>query len=124
MEETLKKILYTGVGIVAETIDNAKKAVDEMVKQGEVSEAQGKKIVDKLNDKYEDRKDDVETRLRNVVNSALEKLNLPKADEVEKLEKRVKSLEVKLGLLSKEVDKVEKALGEEEEPKKATKAKA
>jgi hypothetical protein len=58
-----------------------------------------------------------------MVNGALEKLNLPKADEVEKLEKRIKSLEVKVGLLNKELDKMEKANGDDEEPKKTTRAK-
>jgi polyhydroxyalkanoate synthesis regulator phasin len=123
MEDTLKKVLYTGVGLVSDTIENVKKTVDEMVKKGDVSQEHGKKIVDGFTKKYEHGKDDVESRLRTMVNGALEKLNLPKADEVEKLEKRIKSLEVKVGLLNKELDKMEKANGEDEEPKKTTRAK-
>jgi polyhydroxyalkanoate synthesis regulator phasin len=123
MEETLKKVLYTGVGMVSDTIESVRKTVDEMVKKGDVSQEHGKKIVDEFTKKYEHRKDDLESRMRNMVNSALEKLNLPQADEVEKLEKRIKSLEVKVGLMNKELDKVEKAIGEDGEPKKGAKVK-
>lgn len=104
MEDLLKKLLYSGVGFAANTLERAKSELDEMVEKGKLSEEEGKKMVDELLKNAESKKGELEVKLRGAVESVMEKLNLPSLDYVEKLEKRVKSLEVKVGLLSKELD--------------------
>lgn len=104
MEDLFKKFLYTGVGLVAQTAEKAKKSIDELVEKGKLSQEDGKKIVDDLYRDAEHKKDEFESKLKNFVEKALDKMNLAKAESVDKLEKRIKSLEVKLGLLSKEAD--------------------
>ena len=124
LENIIRKTLYTAVGIVAGTTERLQKVIDDLVSKGKLSEEEGKKVVDDVVKTSENRRDEYEGRFRNIVDGVLSKLNLPQGDAYEKLEKRVKSLEVKLGLLAKELDNQRKAAAavkEEEAPKAAAK---
>lgn len=105
VENIVKKILYTGVGVVAATTERLQIAIDELVEKGKLSEEEGKKVVDDVVKNTETHKGQYEARFKRIVDTAYDKLNLPKSDTIAKLEKRIKSLEVKLGLLAKELDK-------------------
>ncbi len=105
MENLIKKVLYTGVGVVAATTERLQYAIDELVERGKISEEEGKKVVDDVVKNTETHKGQYESRFKQIVDMAYDKLNLPQHDAVSKLEKRVKSLEVKLGLLAKELEK-------------------
>lgn len=124
-ENIIRKTLYTAVGIVAGTTERLQKVIDDLVSKGRLSEEEGKKVVDDVVKTNESRRDEYEGRFRNIVDSVLSKLNLPQGDAYEKMEKRVKSLEVKLGLLAKELDNQRKAAAaaktEEDAPKTSTK---
>lgn len=104
MENIIKKVLYTGVGFVAATTEKLQKAVDDLVERGKLSEEEGKKVVDDVVKTSEYKKDEYEGRFRKLVDSTFAKLNLPKNDGQDKLEKRIKSLEIKVGLLAKEME--------------------
>ena len=104
MEKIIKKFLYTGVGIVASATERLQTVVDNLVEHGKMSEEEGKKVVDDVVDNTERKKDEYENRFRKLIDSAMSKIQLPKADAYEKLEKRIRSLEVKVGLLTKEVE--------------------
>lgn len=104
MESIIKKVLYTGVGFVAATTEKLQKAVDDLVERGKISEEEGKKVVDDVVKTSEYKKDEYESRFRKLVDNAFSKLNLPKTDGQDKLEKRIKSLEIKVGLLAKEIE--------------------
>jgi len=104
MENIIKKVLFTGVGLVASATERLQKTVDDLVERGKMSEDEGKKVVEDVVKNTESAKGDYENRFRKIVESAMEKLNLPASDGYAKLEKRLKSLEVRVGLLAKEVE--------------------
>jgi polyhydroxyalkanoate synthesis regulator phasin len=105
MENIIKKVLYTGVGIVAATTERLQHSIDELVEKGKLSEEEGKKVVDDVVKNAETSRPQVEGRFKKIVDSAFEKMNLPQGDAFSKIEKRIKSLEVKVGLLAKEVER-------------------
>lgn len=111
MDKIVRKTLYTAVGIVAGTTERLQKAVDELVSKGKISQEEGKKVVDDVVKTTDNRRDEYENKFRNLIDNVLSKLNLPKGDAYEKLEKRIKSLEVKLGLLAKELEQRKNAAG-------------
>jgi polyhydroxyalkanoate synthesis regulator phasin len=80
-----------------------------MVSKGKISAEDGKKVVDDVVKTTDHRRDEYENKFRNLIDAVLSKLNLPQGDAYEKLEKRIKSLEVKLGLLAKELESQRKA---------------
>ena len=109
MEKIVRKTLYTAVGIVASTTERLQNVVDELVSKGKLSEEEGKKVVEDVVKNTEYSRENYEGRFRNMIDGVLAKLNLPQGDAYEKLERRVKSLEVKLGLLAKELEAQRKA---------------
>lgn len=108
MEKLIKKALYTGVGMIAATTERLQHVVDDLVERGKLSEDEGKKVVDDVIKNTETHRSQYESRFKKIVDSAYEKLNIPapQSDVVNKLEKRIKSLEVKLGLIAKELEKI------------------
>lgn len=104
MDKLFKKVLYTGIGIFTSTTERLQKAIDDLVQRGKLSEEEGMKVVEDVVKNTENKKEEYESRFRRLIDSALSKLNLPQGDTYDKLEKRIKSLEVKLGLLTKELE--------------------
>ena len=103
MENIIKKVLYTGVGFVAATTEKLQHSIDELVEKGKLSEEEGKKVVDDVVKNAEVQRPNMEGRFKKMVDAAFDKLNLPQNDAFSKMEKRIKSLEVKVGFLAKEL---------------------
>lgn len=105
MERLLKKVLYTGVGLVAATTERLQHVVDDLVERGKLSEEEGKKVVDDVVKNAETQRPYLESKIKSVVDVALERFNLPQGEAFSNLEKRIKSLEVKVGLLAQELER-------------------
>lgn len=98
--------------MVASTTEKLQNSIDELVEMGKISEEEGKKVVDDVVKNAEIQRPNLETRFKKMVDSALDKMNLPQNDAYSKMEKRIKSLEVKVGFLSKEIKALNKTLQE------------
>ncbi len=92
LQENLKKYFYSGVGLAAHTADVVQKSVNELVKKGKVSEADGKKIVGEAIKKVEARRPEIEAKY----NEAVHKFVKLTSTEVSKLQKRIEKLEGQL----------------------------
>ena len=123
MEKLFKKALYTGIGLFTATTERLQKSIDELVQKGKISEEEGKKVVEDVVKNTEHKKEEYESKFRSIIDVAISKLNLPQGDTYDKLEKRIKSLEVKLGLLAKEIEAQKLKDENSSEPKKTSKKK-
>jgi polyhydroxyalkanoate synthesis regulator phasin len=128
MDKLIKKALHTAVGIVAGTTERLQHAIDDLVAKGKITAEEGRKVVDDVIKTTDYKKEEYEGKFKNLIDSVTSKLNFTQGESYEKLEKRVKSLEVKLGLLAKELElqrKAEVELNEREDlvDKKAKKTK-
>jgi len=92
IQENLKKYFYSGVGLAAHTAEVVQKSVNELVKKGKVSEADGKKIVGEAIKKVEARRPEIEAKY----NEAVHKFVKITTSEVGKLQKRIEKLEHQL----------------------------
>lgn len=95
----VKKMLYTGVGLVALTAEKLQETIDDMVKNGRVSEDEGKKVVDDFKQKVEGQKDDMETWLKKLADEVSASMKLPRMvdrEEYDALLQRVETLEAQL----------------------------
>ena len=92
IQENLKKYFYSGVGLAAHTAEVVQKSVNELVKKGKVSEADGKKIVGEAIKKVEARRPEIEAKY----NEAVHKFVKLTTSEVGKLQKRIEKLEGQL----------------------------
>ncbi|HWB62253.1 MAG TPA: hypothetical protein VG603_01995 [Chitinophagales bacterium] len=94
IQENLKKYFYSGVGLAAHTADGVQKLVNELVKKGKVSEADGKKIVGEAIKKVEARRPEIEAKY----NEAVHKFVKLTTSEVSRLQKRIEKLEGQLAV--------------------------
>jgi polyhydroxyalkanoate synthesis regulator phasin len=93
MFEFIKKAIFIGAGLASMTAEKIEEAVEEIVKKGEISEKQGKELIQDLKEKSGKVKKDFGERIDKVVNDTLQKLNIPTRTEVEELRARIEQLE-------------------------------
>ncbi len=98
MEDLLKRIMYTGVGLVTTTAEKFQETIDELVEKGSLSTEEGKKVVDDLLENTEARKEEFEGKIKELVDDVMDKLQLPSNTEFQGLIERIKKLEAKLGI--------------------------
>ena len=84
IQQSIKKYFYSGVGMAAHTAEIVQQSVNELKKQGKVSESEGKRIVGGAIQQAESR-----------YNTALHSLVKMSTDEIAKLQKRIEQLEKK-----------------------------
>lgn len=104
MEDLFKKFLYTGIGLVALTAEKIQTTVDDLVSQSKISEEEGKKLVEDFLKDTEAKKEEFETKLKEVTEDVVEKFDFLRADALETLQERIALLEDKLGIKKEEVE--------------------
>ena len=92
ISEVIKKAMLAGLGAQ----ERAKEFVDELVKAGELSKSEAANVVKEWSTKAEQSSKDMDTRIRDAVAGVLEKLHIPTKEDMEKLEKKVQSLNSRL----------------------------
>ncbi len=94
MEDTLKKLLYAGVGLAAEAGEKFEKSLNELVDKGKLNDSEAKKKLDEFISKTADKRKEFENKF----NEFVEKHGYSKSSDVVELRKRVEDLESKLGV--------------------------
>lgn len=121
IDQMFRKTIQTAVEIIAGSSEKLQSKIDEMISKGKISAEEGRKIVEDVFSTVGQHKEDYEQKFRNMVDAVIQKLNLPQSESYDKLERRVKSLEVKLGLLAKELDNRNKMYAKESDEEKKEK---
>ena len=97
MEDTLKNLLYAGVGLASEASEKIQKEVDKLVEKGKTSDSEAKRIIDEFISKSEEKVGEFEGKF----NEMVEKFGYAKSTEVVDLRKKLEELEVKANAKSK-----------------------
>ncbi|MEW6602851.1 MAG: phasin family protein [Nitrospirota bacterium] len=92
INEIIHKALMAGVGVP----EKISELVDELVKKGELSERQGAKLVKEYSAKASKSGEDISKSVSEIINKALEKMNIPTRDEVEKLSRKITALSARI----------------------------
>ncbi len=93
LESLLKKFVYTGVGLVSLSADRFKKTIEELVSDNKISEKEGKDIVKDFFKESDGKKKKYEGKIKEIIIKVTDKMKFAKADELEKLSKRLSELE-------------------------------
>ena len=83
-----KRALLAGLG-VQEAVKNF---IDELVKKGELNDAEAAKLLKDWMNKAEESAKDLEQKVNERVNKTLGLMNLPSRDDITRLEKQVENL--------------------------------
>lgn len=96
MEEIVKNLVYTGVGLVAFTAEKVKESIDRLVEEDKISAEEGRKIVDEFIQNTESKKEALEQQLKLVVEDVMKNFSGGgKSEKMEDLEARIAALEAK-----------------------------
>lgn len=90
--ELVRKAMLAGLGAQ----EKAKEFIDELVKTGELSKSEAANLVKEWTSKAEQSTKDIDVKIKDAVAGMLDKLNIPTKEDIEKLEKKIQALNVRL----------------------------
>lgn len=93
MEETLKNIMYQGLGAFSLARQKMEKALAELVEKGQMSREEGKKVYDEFSDEALKAGKEIKENMKDSFRELLEKSGIPSREEFEALKARVEALE-------------------------------
>jgi len=105
MFEMFKKSLFAGLGLAVVTKTKLEKVLEKLVEEGKMSREEAEKMGQELLESGEKQWDDFETKLKETVKGFLENMDLCKASDLKKLEKKVKALDMRLKAQEKPQEK-------------------
>lgn len=109
MEATLKKLVLAGIGAVSLTKEKVEELVDELVKRGEVAEADRAKFVKEAADKIDTYSRQVRGWIDEEVGKATERLKPKFQKDIEQLNEQVQAMRSEIAELRKEIASLKKA---------------
>jgi polyhydroxyalkanoate synthesis regulator phasin len=93
MQEWMKKMMLFGFGLAAMTREKTEEFVKELVKKGELSEKEGKQLVNDLVEKSKKVTRDLEAKTEEMVTATLKRFSIPTRKELDELKERIAKLE-------------------------------
>ena len=92
----LEKVILSGLGLASLTQEKAQKLVDELVKEGEVSEKDGAIMAKRAMDNLEKSRKEMENKVDKAVKEIVAKANIPSKKDIAALEKKIDELTKRL----------------------------
>jgi polyhydroxyalkanoate synthesis regulator phasin len=93
MQDFIKKVKLLSVGLFYMGKEKVEESVAELIKKGEITEKEGKALVNELVVKSKAATKDLEGRIHKVLSDAQDKLHAPLKKEIDVLKKRLAKLE-------------------------------
>jgi polyhydroxyalkanoate synthesis regulator phasin len=95
MESLLGKFLLSGLGVLVLTEEKIVKFIEELTKEGEITQKGKKELLTEIIEKGEEKKKEIEGKIREEVENMLSQMNVATKNDIQKLEKRIATLEKK-----------------------------
>jgi polyhydroxyalkanoate synthesis regulator phasin len=92
MQELLKNVFYLGAGLAFMTKEKIEELKKDLIDKGKMTQDEGRQFVDDLVKKSEKAKEDVEKKVRELVDSRLEKMKVATTDDLAELRKQIEEL--------------------------------
>ena len=92
MLDILKKTTLTGIGLALKTWDEVEDIAKELQKKGKMTETEGKKFLDDLQEKYQEVQQDLEDRVDQSLKNLLKKADIVTEEDLKALKKEIRDL--------------------------------
>jgi len=96
MFETIKKSLLTGVGLALKSKSEIEELAKEFTEQSKMSQGEAKLFLNECQQKYEDAKEELDTKIEATIEKILKKLDLPTRSDIKQLNLRIDRLTEKI----------------------------
>lgn len=93
MSDLFKKAISLGVGLTIVSKEKVEKAVDELVKRGELAPSESKALIDRLVERGDEERGAFKTAVQEQVQKVLKDLKVPVQSDIAELEARIAVLE-------------------------------
>jgi len=108
--DAVRTALLAGFGVQEKVAE----FINDLVKKGELSESQGAKLVKEWTEKADKSTEQISRSLSDIISRTMEKMAIPTKDDIEKLNKKIRTLSARVKKL--EGIKAESTRSEEEGP--------
>ena len=88
MDQLLRKLFLSGLGLFALTQEKIEELVEEMAKKGEIAWSEKEDLLGELIKRGKEQKVEVERRIGEKVEEMLSRVNIASKDDIERLEKK------------------------------------
>lgn len=92
----LEKVILSGLGLASLTQEKAQKMIEELVREGEMSEKDGAVMAKKVMDNFEKSRKDMEKKTEQTVKEIMVKINVPSGKDIAALNKKIDELNKKI----------------------------
>jgi polyhydroxyalkanoate synthesis regulator phasin len=92
MFDLVRKSMLAGVGLALKAWDEVEDLAKEVAEQSKMTEKEGRKFIDDLQDRYEDAQRKLEERVEKSVKELLKKADVVTQDELKGLKKEIRDL--------------------------------
>ena len=92
MDQLLRKLFLSGLGLFALTQEKIEELVEEMAKKGEIAWSEKEDLLGELIKRGKEQKVEVERRIGEKVEEMLSRVNIASKDDIERLEKKIDEL--------------------------------
>ena len=96
MSGFLKRVILTTLGTVSLTKKKAESLVKDLVKHGDLTQIEGKKLINDLTKNVEKEKDVIEKNTEKVIRNILKKTEIPTRKEIADLKNKIEQLTNKI----------------------------
>ena len=99
MEDTFKKILYSGIGFLSLTKSKIDEVVDDLIDRGRLSREEGERIVNDFKKDSASSKEAVENEMHQWMEKALSKMDIARKKDIEVLQQEIDALQKRVTVL-------------------------
>lgn len=102
MIDLIKKSMLTGIGAAILTKEKIEEIAQDFVDRGKLSEQEGEKIVKEMMEKTEESKKGLQEQTNRMIGTALDKMQLASASDIEDLRAEITALRKEIEALRKD----------------------
>ncbi len=95
MEQLLRKLILSGIGVLALTQEKIEELVDDLAKKGEIAWGEKEGLLAELIEKGKKQREEVERKIKKRVEEVISQINIATKKDVERLEKKIDELKKK-----------------------------
>ncbi|MBW1840182.1 MAG: hypothetical protein JRF27_03915 [Deltaproteobacteria bacterium] len=92
MFNIIKKTMLTGIGLALKSKDEVEELASDLAKKGKMTEEEGSKFLQELQNRYEDAQKKLEARVEKTVKNFLKKADIVTSEELKGLKKEIRDL--------------------------------
>jgi len=92
LDQLVRKLFLSGLGIFALTQEKIEELVEEMAKRGEIAWGEKEDLLGELIKRGKEQKVEIERKIGDKVEEMLSRVNIASKDDIERLEKKIDAL--------------------------------